>query len=127
MKIQNLDHIALTVRDTEASAVWYESVLGLERRFEEVWNPPVTLCVGDTCLALFPASSASPAPAPDSRDTLTMRHFAFRLSRLDFEQAQTELQRRGIDFTFDDHTISHSIYLTDPDGYRIELTTYELG
>lgn len=26
-----------------------------------------------------------------------------------------------------DHGLSHSVYFTDPDGNRIELTTYDLG
>jgi catechol 2,3-dioxygenase-like lactoylglutathione lyase family enzyme len=26
----------------------------------------------------------------------------------------------------EDHTIAHSIYIFDPDGHRVELTTYEL-
>jgi len=32
---------------------------------------------------------------------------------------------KGMEFHFEDHSISHSIYLRDPDGYEIELTTYE--
>lgn len=55
-----------------------------------------------------------------------MRHFAFRVDRANFEQAQHELTARGIEFEFEDHTISQSIYLSDPDGHRIELTTFEL-
>jgi catechol-2,3-dioxygenase len=66
------DHIALTVRDRERSPEWYQRVLGMERRYQEVWS------------------------------------------------------EQNILFSFEDHTIPHSIYLFDPDGQRIELTTYEL-
>jgi catechol-2,3-dioxygenase len=55
-----------------------------------------------------------------------MRHLAFRVDRPNFLRAQAELRGRGISFTFEDHQIAHSIYLNDPDGYEIELTTYEL-
>ena len=30
-----------------------------------------------------------------------------------------------MDARFSDHGISHSVYLNDPDGHQIELTTYE--
>ena len=35
-------------------------------------------------------------------------------------------RRAGIDFRFEDHGNAHSVYLRDPDGHTIELTTYEL-
>jgi catechol-2,3-dioxygenase len=54
-----------------------------------------------------------------------MRHLAFRVSRKNFEQAQQELSLRAISFAFEDHDIAHSIYFSDPDGHRLELTTYE--
>ncbi|GHO67509.1 hypothetical protein KSC_064010 [Ktedonobacter sp. SOSP1-52] len=46
---------------------------------------------------------------------------------LNFERAQVELRERNIPFRFADHTIARSIYLSDPDGHRVELTTYELA
>jgi catechol-2,3-dioxygenase len=48
------------------------------------------------------------------------------VDRLNFEQAQVGLRERGIAFQFQDHTLSHSIYFADPDGHRIEITTYEV-
>ena len=41
--------------------------------------------------------------------------------------AQAELKRRGIQFEFQDHKISHSIYFDDPDGHHLEITTYDLA
>jgi catechol-2,3-dioxygenase len=32
----------------------------------------------------------------------------------------------GIPFEFSDHGIAHSVYISDPDGHRIEITTYEV-
>ena len=55
-----------------------------------------------------------------------MLHFAMRADRKNFLAAQKELKGRGIDFEFQDHEISHSIYFRDPDGHQIEITTYEL-
>jgi len=60
-------------------------------------------------------------------DTLGVNHFAFRASRADFLRAQEELKQRGIPFQFADHVACHSIYFKDPDGPRLEVTTYELA
>jgi catechol-2,3-dioxygenase len=125
--LQHLDHVALTVRDLQFSIAWYKDVLGLEQRYQDVWeNSPAMLCAGDTCLALFAAHTSEPATGPDPDTTLIMKHLAFRVDRENFEKAQVSLRERQIPLTFEDHTISHSIYFHDPSGYRLEITTWEL-
>ncbi|MFQ5853971.1 MAG: VOC family protein [Candidatus Binatia bacterium] len=126
-KIDHIDHVALTVKDLERSIAWYQEVLGLERRYQEVWgNQPAMLCAGPTCVALFASATATPNAPPDRTNTIVMKHLAFRVDRDNFEQAQAELSRRRIEFSFEDHGISHSIYFRDPDGHEIEITTYQL-
>ena len=126
-RVRHIDQVALAVKDLAVSVAWYREVLGLERRHENVWgSAPAMMCAGETGVALFPASTPNPKPAPERRDTVTMRHLAFRVDRDNFLRAQAELRARGIPFTFEDHAIAHSIYLNDPDGYEIELTTYDL-
>src|SRR5712691_8132102 len=59
MKLEGLDHIALAVRDAEASVKWYIEVLGLERQHEGQWDGvPIFVGKGATGIALFPASNA---------------------------------------------------------------------
>lgn len=121
-KLDALDHVAITVQDVESSATWYQDVLNLERRHEDSWGDyPVFICAGSSGLALFPKDAAE-----KSSKGRNMKHFAFRVNRENFEQAQTELQERGIEFEFQDHDIAHSIYFRDLDGYKVEITTYEL-
>jgi catechol-2,3-dioxygenase len=55
-----------------------------------------------------------------------MFHFALRANRKNFVAAQRDLTSRGMTFHFQDHEISHSIYIRDPNGHEIEITTYEL-
>ena len=124
-KIDQIDHVALTVQDVDRSIRWYQEVLGLERRYQEHWEIPAFLCAGTTCLALFPTDTKEPKRPPD-KNTISMRHLAFRVDRGNFEKAQDELRRRGIEIRFEDHEISHSIYFFDPDGHELEITTYEL-
>ncbi|MFQ5741231.1 MAG: VOC family protein [Acidobacteriota bacterium] len=124
--LEGIDHVALAVTDVERSAQWYQQVLGLKRQYEEVWNnSPAVVGVGATNVALFPASGSETRPSVDPH-SIAFRHLAFRADRANFERAQTELRRRGVAFSFQDHQISHSIYFQDPDGHRLEITTYEL-
>lgn len=125
--LQQIDHVAITVRDVERSVLWYSDVLGLTRMHEDVWgNFPAIVGVGGTSLALFPVRSADPA-GPPGPDTICARHIAFRTDRENFERAQQVLAARGIEFTFQDHQIAHSVYIHDPDGHQIEITTYDLA
>ncbi len=123
LKLDELDHIAITVQDVENSATWYQDVLGLERRHQDSWGDyPVFVCAGASGLALFPKDVTVEQPSTGHN----MKHFAFRANRENFEKARKGLQERGIQFEFQDHKISHSIYFRDPDGYKVEITTYEL-
>jgi catechol 2,3-dioxygenase-like lactoylglutathione lyase family enzyme len=124
MHLEQLDHVAIAVRDVERSVEWYRDVLGLERR-HEVWGSyPAMVCAGSSCVALFPidGDESHPAPGPE---TDTMLHLAFRADRPGFERAQAELREREIEFEFQDHDIAHSIYFRDPDGHELEITTYD--
>ena len=125
-RLDQIDHVALTVQDVERSVAWYRDVLGLERRHQEAWGShPAVMYAGSTGIALFPAEAA-PVPVPDPRRTAIMRHLAFRVDRINFQRAQVDLASRHVPFTSEDHGISHSIYFQDPDGYEIEITTYDL-
>ena len=125
-EIDALDHVALSVRDVARSAQWYVEVLGFRRLHEDKWNGiPVFVGNNHAAIALFPASEEVHSASND-RVAIRTLHFAFRTDRENFSQAQDELKKRRIAFEFQDHEISHSIYFRDPDGHKIEITTYEL-
>ncbi|MTB50912.1 VOC family protein [Lewinella sp. W8] len=113
-----LDHVALLVEDLEKSADWYSSYLGLQRVTFPEWTPfPVMLLAGNSGIALFPRGDKHPA-----RGINTVDHFAFRLSLEQLEVAKRYLADAGLEYVEQDHVYFRSIYLTDPDGYRVELT-----
>ena len=125
-ELKHIDHVALTVRDLDRSIAWYRDVSAMRQKHQEVWGRvPSMMFAGETAIALF--SGAGPvSPAPDFRSSAIMRHLAFRVDRENFLAAQERLRAMGIEFVFQDHTIAHSIYFYDPDGYELELTTYEV-
>lgn len=126
MKLEGLDHIAIAVSNPTASAAWYQDVLGLERRHQEEWGDmPIFLMAGSSGLAIFPNRSGAGTPVAYGTDS-GFRHLAFRTGRAQFDQARRELEARGIATEFEDHGISHSIYFDDPDGFHLEITTYDV-
>jgi catechol 2,3-dioxygenase-like lactoylglutathione lyase family enzyme len=127
MHLQGLDHVALSVRDVEHSAQWYSDVLGFERQHEGMWNGiPIFVGKDNLAIALFP-TRGNEISGRSSHSGPSILHFAFRTDHVSFLAAQQELKKRAIQFEFQDHEVSHSIYFRDPDGHEIEITTYELG
>lgn len=121
-----LDHVAIAVDDVERSRAFYEHVLGFERLYPE-WDVPLVMGVGETGVAIFHESvHPSAAPAEAEAPGIRILHIAFRVDRDGFDAARSELVEEGVEARFSDHGISHSLYLRDPDGHQVELTTYDV-
>lgn len=126
---EGIDHVAVTVTDLERSVQWYKELFGMEERYFNVWGPaPRFLCVGTTALTIFPVQAGADGPrSVPGRDAIAFDHLAFRVNGAGFVKAQDELHSRGIQFRFEDHDVCHSIHFADPDGHRLEITTYDLA
>jgi catechol 2,3-dioxygenase-like lactoylglutathione lyase family enzyme len=124
MHLEQIDHIALRCASPEATKEWYVNTLGFEHVHPHQWGgSPIMLRLGSTFITLFPHKENEP-PSANGRAW----HMALRAKTYaDFQSAQAELQARGISFQFRDHEIAHSIYLFDPDGFMLEITTYDIS
>lgn len=121
--IEFLDHVAIRVADVEASAKWYCEVLGLKRYHLPEWGDfPIFLLSGKSGIALFPANATEPAQDPNSKG-VKIDHFAFHVTRVNFEKAQRRYFDLNLEFNLQNHHYFQSIYTKDPDGHTVELTT----
>ena len=125
LEVKELGHIVLYVRDLERSAQFYRDVLG--------WKPVPGQLPGFPALAfssgrthhelLLIEVGENATPIPQGR-RLGLYHFGLKVGDSDDElrAALARLQEAGVPVLgATDHHVTHSLYITDPDGNEIEL------
>jgi catechol 2,3-dioxygenase-like lactoylglutathione lyase family enzyme len=127
IEIQFLDHIAIRVKDVDISAAWYQKVLGLKKHQLPEWGPfPIFMLSGKSGVALFPAN-LNDAKLDLNSGNVKIDHFAFNVSKENFENAKRRYSELHLEFSIKDHHYFHSIYTEDPDGHTVELTTLSVS
>ena len=127
MQIKELGHAVLYVRDLERSRHFYGDVLG----FEQIGGGPPGMPA-----AAFNSTSGrthhelllievgpDAAPIPTGRH-VGLYHLGLKVGETDDElrAALAELQAAGVTVVgASDHTVTHSLYIQDPDGNELEL------
>ncbi len=123
MEIKELGHLVLYVRDVKQSAAFYRDVLGWKQISPE-GLPVAAFSSGRTHHELLLIEvGAGAAPLPRGRH-LGLYHFGLKVGDSDDElrRALAAVQAAGVTIAgTSDHTVSHSVYIYDPDGNEIEL------
>lgn len=126
IEIEFLDHVAIRVKDLEASANWYGKVLGLKRYKMKEWGEfPIFMLAHKSGIALFPANLQDEFISQYSKN-IKIDHFAFNVNKENFDKAILKYEELGLEFQIQDHYYFDSIYTKDPDGHTVELTTIKV-
>ena len=125
MQVKELGHVVLYVRDLERSAAFYGDLLGWERAFPAVPGAPVAAFTsGRTHHELLLIEVGPGAASQPSGRRVGLYHFGLKVGDTDEElrEALARLQEAGTTIVgASDHTVTHSLYILDPDGNEIEL------
>jgi catechol 2,3-dioxygenase-like lactoylglutathione lyase family enzyme len=121
MFITHIDHVGLNVTDLQRSADWYCRVFG----FEIIHKWTTTWMVGRALMRLGLFQRPGAKPVADLDNTIAMTHLAFQMGPQEFAAVQQELTRLGVPFDPPEDTgIAYSVFVSDPDGHQVEVTTY---
>src|SRR6202789_285577 len=127
MTVRELGHLVLYVRDLGRSAAFYRDVLGWRQVLPAPGETPVGAAgfsSGRTHHELLLIEvGPDAAPIPSGR-RVGLYHFGLNVGESDddLREMVTVLERAGARIVgASDHTVTHSLYIEDPDGNEIEL------
>jgi catechol 2,3-dioxygenase-like lactoylglutathione lyase family enzyme len=125
--MKTIDHLILKVNDLERSVMFYRDILGFEHAGTD--GPFTLLRVSpDFQLQLVPYRTAG------------MEHYAFALSRAEFDMVLSKLKKAGIPYgpRFDSvgkeegignetgaRGAAPTVYFDDPNNHLLEIRTYD--
>jgi catechol-2,3-dioxygenase len=123
MQIKELGHVVLYVRNLERSAAFYRDVLGFHQ-ITDTGPFAAAFSSGRThheLLLIQVGADARPIP-PGRR--VGLYHIGLKVGDTDDElrEALRRVQEAGVTLVgSSDHTVTHSLYILDPDGNELEL------
>jgi len=125
MKVQELGHAVLYVRDLVASRRFYGDLLGFEE-IATMGSIGVVFQSGShrTHHELLLLEVGPDAPRVPEGRRAGLYHLGLKIGTTDDElrAALTELEAAGVPVVgATDHTVTHSLYIQDPDGNELEL------
>jgi len=117
------DHVHLRSPDPEATAAWFERMLGAQviRSIVE-GQPRIDLKLGGADVFIMPVGGNDKVNPPPVTPYQGLDHFGLHVSGLDAVAA--ELKGKGAEFTMDPRTIRPGLricFLRGPQGISIEL------
>lgn len=130
MEIKELGHIVLYVRDLEKSSRFYRDVLGWRQILPaDGESMPFAAAAfsapsGRTHHELLLIEVGPDAAGPPPGKRIGLYHFGLKVGDSDDElrEALAKLNSAGTPVLgATDHTVTHSLYIADPDGNEIEL------
>jgi catechol 2,3-dioxygenase len=123
MKTQELGHAVLYVHDLERSRRFYRDVLGFPE-LPGAFPGAAAFGSGRTHHELLLIEVGADAADIPAGRRVGLYHLGFKIGTTDDElrDAIRDLQAAGVKMVgASDHTVTHSLYVEDPDGNELEL------
>jgi catechol 2,3-dioxygenase-like lactoylglutathione lyase family enzyme len=128
--VERFDHVVVNCRDVEASAAWYERVLGMKR---ETFGPSnrTALCFGNQKINLRPVGAQAEDPdwVTGSVEAAGSEDLCF-ITRSSADEVRAHLVECGVDIISGPVTKTGALgpmtshYCRDIDGNLIEIAVY---
>jgi lactoylglutathione lyase len=117
------DHIHLRTTDPEATALWYERMLGAEViRTMQQGAPRIDLRLGGANIFIAPVKDGDGVNPPPTTPYRGLDHFGLTVTGIDAIAA--DLKAKGVEFTKEPVTIRPGVricFIRAPEGVSIEL------
>jgi lactoylglutathione lyase len=117
------DHIHLRSPDPEATAAWFERMLGAQViRSTVEGKPRIDLKLGGADVFIMPVAPSDKVNAPPVTPYQGLDHFG--LAVRDVDAVAAELKAKGAEFTMEPRTIRAGLricFLRGPQGVSVEL------
>jgi len=117
------DHIHLRSPDPDATAAWFERILGAQViRSTVEGKPRIDLKLGGADVFIMPVAPGDKVNPPPVTPYRGLDHFGLTVSGIDAVAA--EIKAKGVEFTMEPRTIRPGLricFLRGPQGMSIEL------
>jgi len=117
------DHIHLRSPDPDATAAWFERILGAQViRSTVEGKPRIDLKLGGADVFIMPVAPGDKVNPPPVTPYQGLDHFGLTVSGIDAMAA--EIKAKGVEFTMEPRTIRPGLricFLRGPQGISIEL------
>ncbi len=129
MEVKELGHLVLYVRNLDRSVAFYRDVLGWRMIIPDTPDAPFRAAAfsapsGRTHHELLLIQVGEDAAALPRGRRVGLYHFGLKVGTSDDElrEALATVKSAGVTVVgTSDHTVTHSLYVLDPDGNEIEL------
>ena len=117
------DHVHLRSPDPEATAAWFERMLGAEViRSDQYGQKRIDLKLGGANIFIAPVAAGDGVNAPPTTPYQGLDHFGLTVDGIDAIAA--DLKAKGVEFTKEPATVRPGVrvcFLRGPQGVSIEL------
>jgi catechol 2,3-dioxygenase-like lactoylglutathione lyase family enzyme len=117
------DHVHLRSPDPEATAQWFEKMLGAQvLRSTQQGQPRIDLKLGGGDIFIAPVKAGDGVNTPPATPYQGLDHFGLQVN--DVDAVAADLKKKGVEFTMEPNTPRPGIricFIRGPQGISIEL------